>query len=81
MLKGKVIVQLDSILESISKAWSQYLRHGEAFEVHSDHKALIYMLTTTISTANRVVMRYILDLQGFDFSLHYIAGKLKLKML
>ena len=59
--------------------WSQYLRHGEAFEVHSDHKALIYMLNTTVSTANRVVMRYILDLQGFNFSLHYIAGKLNIE--
>ena len=59
--------------------WGVYLRHGPTFKVYSDHRALIYMLTTSIRTANRVVMRYILDLQEYNFSLHYKKGTLNLE--
>jgi RNase H-like domain found in reverse transcriptase/Reverse transcriptase (RNA-dependent DNA polymerase) len=59
--------------------WGVYLRHGPAFEVACDHKALIYMLTTSVRTANRVVMRYILDLQEYNFSLHYCKGSLNIE--
>ena len=55
------------------------MRHGPTFKVYSDHRALIYMLTTSIRTANRVVMRYILDLQEYNFSLHYKKGTLNLE--
>jgi hypothetical protein len=34
--------------------WGVYLRHGPTFKVYSDHRELIYMLTTSIRTANRV---------------------------
>ena len=59
--------------------WGVYLRHGPAFDIHCDHKALIYMLTTSVRTANRVVMRYILDLQEYNFSLHYCKGSLNIE--
>ena len=51
----------------------------KAFEVHSDHRVLTYMVMAEIRTVNRVVMRYILDHQEYNFSLHDIFGKLNFK--
>jgi hypothetical protein len=59
--------------------FSQYLRCGPEFEVYTDHKPLIYMVTTAVRTANRVVLRYLINLQEYSFSVTYMQGKLNLQ--
>ena len=51
-----------------------YLQYTQKFEVLSDHNALSYMLRSDNSTTNGRLMRYLLDLQGFNFALHYRSG-------
>ena len=54
--------------------YATYLKYIPKFEVFSDHNALRYMVSSENSTTNGRLMRYLLDLQGFNFSLHYRCG-------
>ena len=54
--------------------YATYLKHIPHFEVFSDHNALKYMVNSENSTSNGRLMRYLLDLQGYRFSLYYRKG-------
>jgi len=54
--------------------WAAYLSNGIPFEVVVDHRALVYLVTAPTQTANRRLLRYVLDLQGFNFSVIYQKG-------
>ena len=54
--------------------YSTYLKYINHFEVLSDHNALKYMVSSENATTNGRLMRYLLDLQGFRFSLYYRRG-------
>ena len=51
-----------------------YLQYAPKFQVLSDHNALSYMPRSDNSTTNGRLMRYLLDLLGFNFALHYRSG-------
>ena len=55
--------------------WAPYLSTGREFEVIVDHKALVYLVTSPAQTENRMLLRYVSDLQGFSFSVTYQSGK------
>jgi hypothetical protein len=57
---------------------SIYLQCARTFDVYSDHNALAYMVLGQTATNNGRLMRYLLDMQGYDFNLHYKAGRLHL---
>ena len=59
--------------------FSQYLRCGPEFEVYTDHRPLIYMVMTAVRTANKVVLRYLINLQEYSFSVTYMKGSLNLQ--
>jgi len=54
--------------------YATFLKHTAHFEVFSDHNALKYMVNSENSTSNGRLMRYLLDLQGYRFSLFYRKG-------
>lgn len=51
-----------------------YLKHIPHFEVFSDHNALKYMVKSDRATTNGRLMRYLMELQGYNFSLYYRKG-------
>ena len=51
-----------------------YLKYIPHFEVFSDHNALKYMVKADNSTTNGRLMRYLLGLQSYNFSLYYRKG-------
>ena len=59
----------DSILH-----WAPYLKIGR-FEVVVDHKALEYIFCSPNITANRRILHYALDLQGYNYRVLYKDGK------
>ena len=59
----------DSILH-----WAPYLKIGQ-FSVVVDHKALEYIFNSPNITANRRILHYALDLQGFNYKVLYKDGK------
>jgi len=58
--------------------WDIYLKCARTFDVYSDHNALKFMVLGQTASNNGRLMRYLLDMQGYDFNLHYKAGKLHL---
>jgi len=50
------------------------LDNGITFDVYVDHQALVYLVTAPATTANRRIMTYILDLQGFTFNVIFTKG-------
>ena len=51
-----------------------YLKYIPHFEVFSDHNALKYMVNSDKATTNGRLMRYLMELQGYNFSLYYRKG-------
>ena len=51
-----------------------YLQYIPHFEVFSDHNALRYMVGTDNATTNGRLMRYLMNLQGYNFSIYYRSG-------
>ena len=51
-----------------------YLQYIPHFEVFSDHNALRYMVGTDNATTNGRLMRYLINLQGYNFSIYYRSG-------
>lgn len=54
--------------------YSVYLKYIPHFEVFSDHNALRYMVNSENATTNGRLMRYLLDLQGYNFAIYYRKG-------
>ena len=54
--------------------WAVYLKHIPHFEVFSDHNALRYMVASDHATTNGRLMRYLLNLQGYNFAIYYRKG-------
>ena len=54
--------------------YAVYLKYIPHFEVFSDHNALRYMVNSDHSTTNGRLMRYLLNLQGFNFAIYYRRG-------
>jgi exodeoxyribonuclease III len=54
--------------------YAVYLKYIPHFEVFSDHNALRYMVTAENSTTNGRLMRYLLDLQEYNFAIFYRKG-------
>jgi exodeoxyribonuclease III len=54
--------------------YATYLKYIPHFEVFSDHNALRYMVNSDNSTTNGRLMRYILDLQEYNFAIYYRKG-------
>ena len=55
--------------------WSPYLQNGLKFEVVVDHLALIYLVTSPGQTANKRLINYAVNMQGFQFKVIYRKGK------
>ena len=54
--------------------YAVYLKYIPHFEVFSDHNALRYMVHSENATTNGRLMRYLLDLQEYNFSIYYRRG-------
>ena len=54
--------------------WAIYLKYIPHFEVFSDHNALRYMVNSENATTNGRLMRYLLDLQEYNFTICYRRG-------
>ena len=54
--------------------YAVYLKYIPHFEVFSDHNALRYMVNTENATTNGRLMRYLLDLQEYNFAIYYRKG-------
>jgi exodeoxyribonuclease III len=54
--------------------YAVYLKYIPHFEVFSDHNALRYMVTSENATTNGRLMRYLLDLQEYNFAIYYRKG-------
>ncbi len=55
--------------------WNTYLQFPNEFTVYTDHHSLIYMVIAIKQTSNARVLRWMLDLQGYKFSMVYKKGK------
>jgi transposase InsO family protein len=55
--------------------WSTYLRNGLPFEVVTDHYALVYLVNKPMKDSNGRLMRYIMDLQQYNFSTIHRRGE------
>ncbi|MFN8792066.1 MAG: Ty3/Gypsy family RNase HI domain-containing protein, partial [Bdellovibrionales bacterium] len=55
--------------------WDVYLQCAKVFDVYTDHNALQYMVRGQTATNNGRLMRYLMDLQGYTFNLHYKEGR------
>ena len=55
--------------------WSHYIQNGYPFEVVVDHEALVFLITAAATEGNKRILHYILDLQGYNFSVTYKRGK------
>jgi hypothetical protein len=64
-------------LHDIILYYDVYLQ-GVRFDVYTDHAALIYMVKAQTATNNGRLMRYLMDIQHYDFNLHYKQGKMHL---
>jgi exodeoxyribonuclease III len=51
-----------------------YLQYIPHFEVFSDHNALRYLVASGNATTNGRLMRYLMNLQGYNFSIYYRSG-------
>jgi exodeoxyribonuclease III len=54
--------------------YAVYLKYIPHFEVFSDHNALRYMVSSENATTNGRLMRYLLDLQEYNFAIYYRKG-------
>ena len=54
--------------------WAHYLQNGLSFSVIVDHQALVYLLTTPITSTNQKLLRMCNSLSGFFFSVLYKKG-------
>ena len=54
--------------------WDLYLRCANEVDVYTDHNALVYMYKGQTASNNGRLMRYLLDLMGMSFHLHYKQG-------
>jgi len=54
--------------------YAVYLKYIPHFEVFSDHNALRYMVGTENATTNGRLMRYLIDLQEYNFAIYYRKG-------
>ena len=54
--------------------YAVYLKYIPHFEVFSDHNALRYMVNSENATTNGRLMRYLLDLQEYNFAIYYRRG-------
>ena len=61
----------DSILH-----WSCYLTNGITFDVVTDHYALVYLISKPAKDSNGRIMRYIMDIQGYNFGIIHRKGQL-----
>ena len=52
------------------------IRYGTKFHIENDHKPLKTILAKPISEAPPRIQRFMLNLQKYDFDIHYIPGKL-----
>ena len=64
-------------LHDILLYYDVYLQ-GVRFDVFTDHKALIYMVRAQTATNNGRLMRYLMDIQHYDFRLFYKKGSMHL---
>ena len=48
---------------------------GRQFDLITDHSALVWLFKKNSKTNNRMIMRWILELQSFDFTVKYRPGK------
>ena len=55
--------------------WDVYLQCARVFDVFTDHNALQYMVRGQTATNNGRLMRYLMDIQGYTFNLHYKEGR------
>jgi hypothetical protein len=63
--------------EALAIFWSiaikfRWILLGREFEIYTDHKPLVYLLSTTKVSPN--VMRWRLQLQEFHYSIHHCPG-------
>ena len=54
--------------------YAVYLKHIPHFEVFSDHNALRYMVSSDNAVTNGRLMRYLLNLQEYNFTIYYRKG-------
>jgi hypothetical protein len=54
--------------------WSKYLRNGHPFEVVTDHYALVYLSTKSPRATNGRLMRYIVNMQEYVFTVIHRKG-------
>jgi hypothetical protein len=64
-------------LHDIIMYFDVYLQ-GTKFDVYSDYNSLLYLVKGQTATNNGRLMRYLMDIQGYTFALHYKAGKIHL---
>lgn len=55
--------------------WDVYLKGVYGFKVYTDHNALTYMYCAQTASNNGRIMRWLMDLQGYNFELYYKEGK------
>lgn len=55
--------------------WDVYLQNARLFTVYTDHNALTYMVKGQTATNNGRLMRYLMDLMGYNMELYYKDGK------
>jgi hypothetical protein len=64
-------------LHDIILYYDVYLQ-GVWFDVYTDYAALMYMVKAQTATNNGRLMRYLMNIQHYDFNLHYKQGKMHL---
>ena len=64
------------VLHDALMHWHMYVNCGQRVDVYTDHNALLYMVEKSTATNNGRLLHYLMDLQGYRFTLHYKKGEL-----
>jgi hypothetical protein len=56
--------------------WHMYGNCGQRVDVYTDLNALLYMVEKSAATNNGRLLHYLMNLQGYRFTLHYKKGEL-----
>jgi hypothetical protein len=56
--------------------WHMYVNCGQRVDVYTDHNAILYMVEKSTATNNSRLLHYLMNLQGYRFTLHYKKGEL-----
>jgi hypothetical protein len=67
------MVEAHALHESIMH-WASYLQNGLPFTVIVDHQALVYLITTPVTSSNRRVLTMCNHLSAFTFNVLYKRG-------